>query len=229
VAVAAMLIDMGCDVIVADDGLQHYRLQRYFEIAVVDGMRGFGNGRLLPAGPLREPPQRLASVDRVLVQGGNAQALDPGIPASATRFELSVSSVRSLQVAGTRSLEAFRGRSVHAVAGIGHPERFFRLLESHGINVIPHPRPDHATLSQNALHFGDGLDVFMTEKDAVKLRGPMPANWWYVSVELAFAGDGEPEWLDQLATALKARVRERRAREPGAGEPGASERGEREQ
>jgi tetraacyldisaccharide 4'-kinase len=128
-----------------------------------------------------------------------------------------------VQVAGTRSLEAFRGRFVHAVAGIGHPERFFRLLESHGINVIPHPRPDHAILSQDTLDFSDGLDVFMTEKDAVKLRGPIPANWWYVSVELKLRGDGEPEWLENLATTLKARARERRAREPGTKEPGARE------
>jgi tetraacyldisaccharide 4'-kinase len=203
VAAAAMLIEMGCDVIVADDGLQHYRLGRKFEIAVVDGARGFGNGRLLPAGPLREPVPRLQSVDQVMLQGGDAGLLEGSVTDSATSFELSVSGVHDLQGRRSESLEAFRGRSVHAVAGIGNPQRFFRLLETNGIEVIPHAYPDHATLSRNALEFGDALDVLMTEKDAVKLRGPNPPNWWYVAVDLALGESGEPEWLDRLATTLK--------------------------
>jgi len=205
VAAAAMLIRMGCDVIVADDGLQHYRLKRQFEIAVVDGARGFGNGRLLPAGPLREPVLRLHSVDLVMLQGGDAGTFDRSVTGSATRFELSASGVHDLQGRRTESLETFRGRSVHAVAGIGNPQRFFRLLESNGIKVVPHAYPDHAALSRNALEFGDGLDVLMTEKDAVKMRGPNPPNWWYVAVDLTLGESGEPEWLDRLATTLKRR------------------------
>jgi tetraacyldisaccharide 4'-kinase len=205
VAAASMLIEMGCDVIVADDGLQHYRLKRRFEIAVVDGARGFGNGRLLPAGPLREPVPRLKSVDRVMLQGGDAGVLERSFTGSTTRFELSVSGVHDLQGRTTESLETFRGRSVHAVAGIGNPQRFFRLLESNGIDVIPHAFPDHASLSRDALEFGDGLDVLMTEKDAVRLRGPNPSNWWYVAVDLTLGQPGEPAWLDRLAATLKRR------------------------
>lgn len=205
VAAAATLIEMGCDIIVADDGLQHYRLERRFEIAVIDGARGFGNGRLLPAGPLREPVSRLHSVDRLMLQAGDAGITERGIANSATSFELSVSGVHDLQGRITEPLEAFRGRSVHAVAGIGNPQRFFRLLESNGIRIIPHAYPDHATIPRRALEFDDGLDVLMTEKDAVKMRGPNQPNWWYVTVDLALGEPGEPEWLDSLATALKRR------------------------
>jgi tetraacyldisaccharide 4'-kinase len=205
VAAAATLIEMGCDVIVADDGLQHYRLKRRFEIAVIDGARGFGNGRLLPAGPLREPVSRLHSVDQVMLQGGDAGVTERSITNAATRFELSVSGVHDLQSRITEPLEAFRGRSVHAVAGIGNPQRFFRLLESTGIRVIPHAYPDHASISRRALEFDDGLDVLMTEKDAVKMRGPNRPNWWYVTVDLTLGEPGDPEWLDSLAVALKRR------------------------
>jgi tetraacyldisaccharide 4'-kinase len=205
VAVAKVLIQMGCDVIVADDGLQHYRLQRRFEIVVVDGARAFGNERLLPAGPLREPLTRLDSVDQVMLQGKGPQMLDAHLEDSATQFELDVSGVHRLQGALSRSVESFRDRTVHAVAGIGNPERFFRLLESHGIKVIRHAYPDHASLSRRSLEFDDGLDVLMTEKDAVKLSGPNPPNWWYVAVDLALGEPGEPEWLDRLAAILKRR------------------------
>lgn len=203
VAVATMLIQMGCDVIVADDGLQHYRLQRQFEIVVVDGARAFGNQRLLPAGPLREPLTRLRSVDQVLLQGGNPGLLDALCEVPATTFQLTVSDVRSLEGARARPLESFRGRCVHAVAGIGNPERFFRLLESNGIDVIRHAYADHAFPSPRSLEFGDGLDLLMTEKDAVKLAGPHPLNWWYVAVDLTLGEPGEPEWLDKLAVMLK--------------------------
>ena len=204
VAVSKVLIQMGCDVVVADDGLQHYRLRRRFEIVVVDGARAFGNERLLPAGPLREPLTRLHSVDQVMLQGGDPQLLDAHLGDSATAFELAVSGVHCLQGALRRSVESFRDRTVHAVAGIGNPERFFTLLESHGIKVIRHAYPDHASLSRRSLEFGDGLDVLMTEKDAVKLSGSSPPNWWYVAVDLALGEPDEPEWLDRLAAILKS-------------------------
>jgi len=205
VAAASMLIEMGCDVIVADDGLQHYRLKRRFEIAVVDGARGFGNGRLLPAGPLREPVSRLEEVDLVMVQGADADMsglLPRNVP--VTSFELAVVAVHDLQGRRTVALEAFRGKSVHAVAAIGNPQRFFQMLESHGVTVLPHAYPDHAPLSHDDLEFDDGLDVLMTEKDAVKLAKPARPHWWYVAVDLTLGRASGPDWLDQLTSALEA-------------------------
>ena len=208
VAAAAALIEMGCNVIVADDGLQHYRLERQFEIAVVDGGRGFGNGRLLPAGPLREPVTRLRSVDQVMLQGDDATGALTQLPQDSghTRFELTATAVRDLQGTTTVALEGFRGRTVHAVAAIGNPGRFFRLLESRGIRVIPHAFPDHATAPRGELDFGDGLDVLMTEKDAVKVERPIPAHWWYVVVDLTL-GKGKPDWLAGLTAELKQTTR----------------------
>lgn len=205
VAAAAMLIEMGCDVIVADDGLQHYRLKRQFEIAVVDGARGFGNARLLPAGPLREPVTRLTTVDQVMLHGEDPNAFERcGLHVTGTRFQLSVSAVHDLQGRKTIPLERLRGRSVHAVAAIGNPQRFFRLLASHGIKVLPHEFPDHAAISRAELEFGDGLDVLMTEKDAVKVAWPVPPHWWYVAVDLTLRKAGEPEWLEGLVASLKS-------------------------
>jgi tetraacyldisaccharide 4'-kinase len=209
VAAATMLIEMGCDVIVADDGLQHYRLKRQFEIAVVDGARGFGNARLLPAGPLREPVSRLDTVNQVMLHGDNAPALERwSLPVPCTRFELSVTAVHDLQRRRTIPLEQLRGKSVHAIAAIGNPQRFFQLLSSQGINVLPHALPDHASISRTDLDFGDGLEVLMTEKDAVKVTGPVSSHWWYVAVDLTLLEGSEPAWLEELVASLKSRQTE---------------------
>lgn len=211
VAAARMLIEMDCDVIVADDGLQHYHLARRYEIAVVDGRRGFGNGRLLPAGPLREPVSRLSRVDRILVQqeqgdgGEPAAALPEGVPRSS--FMLAADVARRLQDAREIELAAFRGRTVHAVAGIGHPGRFFRLLQEYGIEVIPHAHGDHAVLAEQHLRFDDGRDVLMTEKDAARCRGVAPANSWYVPVDIVFRDDPDAEWVDRMLRGIDERQR----------------------
>ena len=156
------------DVLVLDDGLQHYRLRRDLEIAVVDE-RGFGNGFLLPAGPLREPRWRLKTVDRVVVHGKN--------------MHLEGDTVHRMSDARERQpLKAFAGQRVHAVAGIGDPERFFRHLGKAGIKLVPHPFPDHHPFKPADLEFGDDAPVLMTEKDAVKLRSAPRANWWVLPV-----------------------------------------------
>jgi tetraacyldisaccharide 4'-kinase len=156
------------DVLVLDDGLQHYRLRRDLEIVVVDE-RGFGNGFLLPAGPLREPRWRLKTVDRVVVHGKN--------------MHLEGDTVHRMSDARERQpLQAFAGQRVHAVAGIGHPERFFLHLGKAGIKVVPHPFPDHHPFRPADLEFGDDAPVMMTEKDAVKLRSAPRANWWVLPV-----------------------------------------------
>ncbi len=177
VRAAAMLVDDGVDVIIADDGLQHLRLQRDFEICVVDGERGLGNRRLLPAGPLRETPKRLQSVDQVLVNGTTDL---PG----AIAFELVAREATRLNGSLARPLQGFKDTTVHAVAGIGNPKRFFDLLRTHGIQVIEHSFPDHAALNKADLQFGDDFNVFMTEKDAVKLGRDLPDQYWYVPVDL---------------------------------------------
>lgn len=161
------------NVLVLDDGLQHYRLRRDLEIAVVDS-RGFGNGFLLPAGPLREPPRRLKSVDAVVSHGAP-------LPGYAMKLEGNTVH-RMTDARERRPLQAFRGQKVHAVAGIGDPNRFFLHLAGVGVRVVPHPFPDHHRLTPAELDFGDEAPVMMTEKDAVKLRRYGRANWWILPV-----------------------------------------------
>lgn len=167
VRAAQALIDAGeVDILVADDGLQHYRLQRELEICVVDGRRGLGNGALLPAGPLREAASRLDEVNLVVANGGGFRA--PRTPTLDMR--LVTDSVVALRSAKPIDLGRFVGRRVHAVAGIGHPSRFFDMLTARGIEVISHPFPDHHAYTAGDVSFDDELPVLMTEKDAVKCR-----------------------------------------------------------
>ncbi|MGH8529051.1 MAG: tetraacyldisaccharide 4'-kinase [Nevskiales bacterium] len=165
------------NVILSDDGLQHYRLARDYEIAAVDGQRRLGNGRLLPAGPLREPPRRLKRVDCVLVNGG--ESWEAG-------FHLRQQPARALHDGRERALAAFRGTPVHALAGIGHPQRFFRQLRDLGLELIAHPYPDHHRFVPADLRFADDYPVLMTEKDAVKCRALQAqleaGRYWYVPV-----------------------------------------------
>jgi tetraacyldisaccharide 4'-kinase len=215
VAAARTLIARGAEVILADDGLQHLRLRRDCAIVVIDGSRGFGNGRLLPAGPLREPPAALARADIVVINGDPTHgSLAAGsLPAGALRMRLSAQPAVRLDGRGAPSeLGTFRGRRVHAVAGIGNPQRFFRELTSHGIEVIAHPFPDHHPFTARELAFADELPILMTEKDAVKCTPFANARLWYVPVSAAFS--------EADARVLRARVLERllaRAHAPAGG------------
>ena len=162
-AARALVTERDCDVVITDDGLQHYRLRRRCEILVMDGQRGHGNGRCLPAGPLREPVRRGARADLVIATGGGRS----GMPA----MMLSPGNAVSLSApASRRPLGGFAGERVVAVAGIGNPERFFRMLRTHGIDVVARPYPDHHRFSPaDIAGWGDG-PVLMTDKDAVKVR-----------------------------------------------------------
>jgi tetraacyldisaccharide 4'-kinase len=173
-AAAALLVASGCDLLIADDGLQHYRLQRDVEICVIDGVRRFGNGRLLPAGPLREPLARLDRVD-FRVCNGNAPA---GEYAMSLRGDVAV----ALDTDERKPLRDFGGQTVHAVAAIGHPARFFASLRAQGLTPIEHPFPDHHVFVPAELDFADGRPVLMTDKDAVKCRAFAKAGWWTVPV-----------------------------------------------
>jgi tetraacyldisaccharide 4'-kinase len=164
------------DVVILDDGLQHYRLRRDVEIAVVD-TRGFGNRFFLPAGPLREPVSRLTSVDAVVWNGSS--------PGGKNSFSMTLEGDtfhRMTDARERRPASAFAGHGVHAVAGIGDPNRFFLHLVKLGIKPIPHPFPDHHPFTTRDLEFGGDAPVVMTEKDAVKLRRAPHAHWWVLPV-----------------------------------------------
>ncbi|QWT21951.1 tetraacyldisaccharide 4'-kinase [Bacillus sp. NP157] len=189
---AQLLIDAGCDLILADDGLQHHRLGRDVEICVIDGDRRLGNGHLLPAGPLREPAARLGTVDFIVVNGGTPRGdevpmrLEGGVAVNLKDPTLSA------------PLADFAGRPAHAVAGIGNPSRFFASLGAHGIAVDGHPFADHHAFTRDDLTFADGCPVLMTDKDAVKCLPFARPNWWRVPVRAVLP---EAFW-DAIATRL---------------------------
>lgn len=186
----------GADVVVADDGLQHYRLRRDVEIVVVDGRRGFGNGRCLPAGPLREPPTRLATVDLVVCNGGGA------CPPGALTMRLAGEVAVRLDGGLRRPLAEFAPGTVHAVAGIGDPERFFAMLEGQGLQLVRHPLADHASVPAELLAPADGRPVLMTSKDAARCSGrPAAASCWEVPVTPDFGADAA-----RLAAVLAQRL-----------------------
>ena len=181
--VEALLDAHRLDVVIADDGLQHYRLARAFEIAVVDGARGMGNGLCLPAGPLREPPSRLAEVDAIVVNGAGFGH------AGVFRADAVVTKVYSLKDGTERTLESFRAEPVHAVAGIGNPQRFFDLLIDSGLDVVGHPLDDHAEITLDDLTFDEPGAVLITEKDAVKCEHLKADGVWCVVVDFEFEAD----------------------------------------
>ncbi|HEY6516903.1 MAG TPA: tetraacyldisaccharide 4'-kinase [Steroidobacteraceae bacterium] len=203
VAAARALIEQGAAVVLADDGLQHLRLRRDCEIVVVDGTRGLGNGRVLPAGPLRESGARARAADALVVNGGMEGEPVRGVPPklAVTSLRMRLAAAEARQVAGSgkpQPLDAFRGRPVHAVAGIGNPQRFFADLRGRGLEIIEHPFPDHQPLAAADLDFGDRLAVLMTEKDAVKC-GNVAAPAWYVPVQATFS-DADARRLLALVT-----------------------------
>ena len=171
-----MLDKTSVDVIISDDGLQHYRLQRDVEICVIDGERRFGNGYLLPAGPLREPAARLDSIALRVCNGGEAQ------PNEVQMRLVGDEAVAVADPQRRRPLREFAGQHVHAVAGIGNPERFFAHLRAAGIDVIAHAFDDHFPYAEKNLDFGDGLPVLMTAKDAVKCTAYTRLDLWSVPV-----------------------------------------------
>ncbi len=184
-AVRELLQYAQCDIVISDDGLQHYRLGRDLEIALVDAVRGFGNQCLLPAGPLREPTTRLKKVDLVVMNGGTStddyvMSLTPmqliSIPSPQKKINLSD---MTHTITPRNDGDPIK---VHAVAGIGHPERFFTVLRQAGLQLIPHPFPDHYLYQQKDLDFADTLPIIMTEKDAVKCRSFADERYWYLSI-----------------------------------------------
>jgi tetraacyldisaccharide 4'-kinase len=189
-AAQQLVNETGANVVIADDGLQHLRLERDFEIAVIDASRGLGNGYLMPAGPLREPRARLGTVGAIVLNASG----DAGSVREAHRSEHAFT-MRLLgeqllpldDVGEPIALGSLAGQRVHAIAGVGNPQRFFRQLCAAGLQVEPHPLPDHHRYQASDLEFGDARPLLMTEKDAVKCRRFAAANRWYLPVEASFA------------------------------------------
>jgi tetraacyldisaccharide 4'-kinase len=186
VAAALRAAHPDVNVLILDDGLQHYAMRRDIEIAVLDA-RGLGNGLMLPAGPLREPRWRLRTVDAVVAHGA--------FPQKDFTMSLAGEEVHQMTDARMRrSLKTFAGQKVHAAAGIGDPNRFFLHVGRAGVKVIPHPFPDHHPFTPRDLEFGDALPVILTEKDAVKLRSAAQPQWWVLPVT-ARLDPGFGAWL----------------------------------
>lgn len=200
-AAAQALIDHhACTVIIADDGLQHYALARDIEILVIDGVRRFGNGLCLPAGPLREPLSRIKEVDLVVTNG------------LAGRLEFPMKMVGDVACRlndphTARPLAQFAGQTVHAVAGIANPKRFFASLHKAGLHCIEHPFPDHHAFRPEDVSFEDGAPVLMTEKDAVKCRRFASDLDWYVPV----AAQPDPRLGERILTLLKGKAHGQKA------------------
>ena len=192
-AVEKLVKSFSCDLILSDDGLQHYRLHRDVEIVVVDGHRRFGNGYTLPAGPLRESPRRLKEVDFIIQNGGIVEPDDP----ETYIVQLETSGLRRF---GSSELIGFdqwvEPTNIHAVAAIGHPERFFESLRQMGFKVDSEPKNDHQVLTACDIGFDDDLPVVITAKDAVKYEGSVPDNLWVLEVEMALDNEFVSSLID---------------------------------
>lgn len=176
-AINHLLTNNQCDIVFSDDGLQHYRMRRDFEIAVIDAVRKFGNGFCLPAGPLRESVSRLKEVDLVIYNGSNTNNSDE------YSYRLQIMGLKQLNGENSRSLSSFAKKmGIHAVAGIGHPARFFNQLTKSGLNIIEHAFQDHHKYQQDDFSGWHTDCIIMTEKDAVKCRHLTLPDAWIVIV-----------------------------------------------
>jgi tetraacyldisaccharide 4'-kinase len=192
-AAGKMLLERAeCNIILSDDGLQHYALDRDIEIAVIDGTRRFGNGYCLPAGPLREPAARLDEVDIVIVNGDKS---------SEHEFSMRMQGDKAVNLVSgeEKPLREFAGGLCHAVAGIGNPERFFKQLARSGLVCRTHVFPDHYLYRRSDIEFGDHRPVLMTDKDAVKCKAFAGKQHWRIPV----AAVPEPAFSERLLNLLR--------------------------
>lgn len=193
-AQAALQAHPQCDVVLCDDGLQHYRLRRDVEVAVIDGARGFGNGFMLPAGPLREPVARLRTVDAVVMNGGKTSTGQYAMRLSGEIFH------NLLDPGKTAAAGHFHKLNNHAVAGIGHPPRYFRHLQTLGIPFTPHAFPDHHPYVAADLVFAGCDAILLTEKDAVKCAAFADARYWVLRVDAQI----DPALIDHILRKIES-------------------------
>ena len=180
-----------CDIIISDDGLQHYALARDIEIVIVDGQRLFGNQYSLPAGPLREPISRLKNIDFIVHNS-----------AAHSSYSMSLSQGQAINLSNSeikKDLVDFKEQFVHAVAGIGNPNRFFEQLSKQGLHIQAHEFKDHHRYEKSELQFNDNNPILMTEKDAVKCHEFAYENMWYIPIEATITGQLEHSILHKLA------------------------------
>lgn len=193
VAAVAVLLKAypDCNIVVSDDGLQHYRLGRDIEVAVVDGSRYFGNGYLLPAGPMREPRSRLRDVDFIVVNGGELE--------NAYQMHVVPQECVNLSTQSRVGSGELKSGRCHAVAGIGNPDKFFQNLRELGYQIIEHAFPDHHPFTVNDFNFGDTLPILMTEKDAVKCEDFADDRMWCMPI----SSDLDSRLLDGVKSKLQ--------------------------
>jgi tetraacyldisaccharide 4'-kinase len=192
-----LLVAAGCKVIVSDDGLQHLALRRDLEIIVIDGLRGLGNGALLPQGPLRESPQRLHCASAVVINGQDLAGVG-ALVAEPLSMGMEVGELRTVSDGLAQPLAMLQQSPVHAVAATGHPARFFALLRELGARPVEHAFPDHHPFTARDLSFPDALPIVMTEKDAVKCRAFATDRMQYLEVSVHLT-DADAARLLQLA------------------------------
>ncbi len=205
-ALQTLLAHFDCNVVISDDGLQHYALRRDIEIAVIDGERVFGNGYCLPAGPLREPVKRLCRVDAMVVNGGPSEVSLPynlsAFPVH--RMTLGVVSIEQINQPSHRlRLADCQGRVVHAVGGLGNPSRFFEYLKSQGMVVRAHPFPDHYVFHESDFIFDDEHIIVMTEKDAIKCQHFANDRLFCIAVEACLPRALQDRLLHKIQQSLR--------------------------
>jgi len=183
-----------CDLIISDDGMQHYALHRDIEICVVDGVRRFGNNFYLPSGPLREPQERLQEVDFVVCNGGEPEKGELAMNLEG-RYAI------NMQTQERKPLIDFRGQECHALAGIGNPQRFFDLLAKAGLTCEAHSFPDHYAFTAKDIAFKGAHEILMTEKDAVKCKAFATDKHWYVPVQAQL----ESGFINKLVALLRSK------------------------
>ena len=164
-----------CNIILCDDGMQHYSLARDIEIAVIDGQRRFGNNYCFPAGPLREPKSRIFKAD-LIVSKYNARTCE-------YKMDYTYNQLVSLnKLSKAITISDLHGMTVHAIAGINNPDHFFSYLRSHKLELIIHKFPDHYSYTEDDVKFNDNFSVVMTEKDAVKCLNYSSDKHWYIPI-----------------------------------------------
>jgi tetraacyldisaccharide 4'-kinase len=171
-----------CNVILSDDGLQHYAMRRDFEIAAIDGARGLGNGYMLPAGPLREPSSRLSEVDAVVTLVASVSPTSGSDGRETTMWHEPLPWRNLVDASAAADIARWRAGKVHAIAGIANPQRFFDLVKRFGLDPVCHAFPDHYRYRREDLVLGAADAILMTEKDAVKCAAFADARWWYLPI-----------------------------------------------
>ncbi|HSS70567.1 MAG TPA: tetraacyldisaccharide 4'-kinase [Casimicrobiaceae bacterium] len=198
---ALLAVHPECDVLVSDDGLQHYALRRNFEIAAIDGARGFGNGWLLPAGPLREPRSRLREVDAVVTLVASASQDSSGDGRETKMWHEPLPWRNIVDANAIADLSRWRTGELHAIAGIANPQRFFDLVKSFGLDPVCHVFPDHHRYGREEIDFPRATAILMTEKDAVKCMTLADARCWYLPIRARI----DPALVDRVERKLRGR------------------------